>query len=29
MGVYQDAYDRDFMLPSHEYLFLQDEDFQL
>lgn len=26
---YQDAYDRDFMLPSHEYLFLQDEDFKI
>lgn len=26
---YQDAYDRDFMLPIHEYLFLQDEDFRI
>lgn len=26
---YQDAYDRRFMLPSHEYLFLNDEDFKI
>jgi peptide/nickel transport system substrate-binding protein len=26
---YQDAYDRDFMSPSHEYLFLNDSDFKI